>query len=165
MKKTFSKIIAIALTAMITACMTSCEDERDVPTYGTVIESTQAVIGPKSAAELEDYHLDNEILCLHLIIGNANGSMTPSELVTVKVTGGDGANYFRPAYNGEHYDAAGITTNIIDYGYKYHIPYGFITAYTESNSALVTVTDNYSGEIIGEWEVDVAGINDAPWIH
>ena len=37
--KTFSKIMAIALTAVMTTCMTSCEDQRDIPVYGTGLES------------------------------------------------------------------------------------------------------------------------------
>lgn len=38
-KKSISKIIAIALTAMMTTCLTACEDKRDIPVYGTGIES------------------------------------------------------------------------------------------------------------------------------
>lgn len=39
MKKVLSKIIAIALTAVMTTCLTACEDERNIPTYGTGLES------------------------------------------------------------------------------------------------------------------------------
>lgn len=38
-KRLISKIIAIALTAMMTTCLTACEVERDIPVYGTGIES------------------------------------------------------------------------------------------------------------------------------
>lgn len=39
MKKSISKIIAIALTAVMTSCLTACEDQRNIPTYGTGLES------------------------------------------------------------------------------------------------------------------------------
>lgn len=37
--KVISKIIAIALTAVMTTCLTACEDERNIPAYGTGLES------------------------------------------------------------------------------------------------------------------------------
>lgn len=43
MKKVLSKIMAIALTAVMTACLTSCEDQRDIPVYGTGLEDDTGV--------------------------------------------------------------------------------------------------------------------------
>lgn len=166
MKKSISKITAIALTAVMTSCLTSCEDQRNIPTYGTGLENDVESKAPRSFVYFDESHIDDgDNLCLHLTIGNANSPMSARELVSVKVVGGDGAKYTRLSYNTDDYDASDIDDSILEYGYKYHVVYAFYTLFTESDTATVTVTDNYSGEIIGEWEVDVSGIMDVPWIH
>ncbi len=53
--KTFSKIMAVALTAMMTLSLTACEDE-SVPAYGTGVESDGGVhhnLSPNPPAETE----------------------------------------------------------------------------------------------------------------
>lgn len=53
--KTFSKIMAVALTAMMTLTLTACEDE-SVPAYGTGVESDGGVhhnLSPNPPAETE----------------------------------------------------------------------------------------------------------------
>lgn len=53
--KMFSKIMAVALTAIMTACLTSCEDE-SVPAYGTGLQNDGGIhhnLSPNPPAETE----------------------------------------------------------------------------------------------------------------
>lgn len=158
--KAISRVIAILLTVVAIICLTSCEDESNIPDYGIGLSEEKSSLSPKSFVYLDDSHVDGYMLCLHLTIGNANSPMTANELVSVKVVGGDGEEYIRPNYDKGDYIASNISESILDYGYKYHIVYAFTPIFTNSDTATVTVTDRYSGEVIGEWDVDTAGIMD-----
>lgn len=53
--KTFSKIMAVALTAVMTTCLTSCEDE-SVPAYGTGLQDDGGIhhnLSPNPPTETE----------------------------------------------------------------------------------------------------------------
>lgn len=53
--KTFSKLVAIALMAIMTTCLTSCEDERSIPVQGSGIsdDSVHHNLSPNPPAETE----------------------------------------------------------------------------------------------------------------
>lgn len=53
--KTFSKLMAIALMAIMTTCLTSCEDERSIPVQGSGIsdDSVHHNLSPNPPAETE----------------------------------------------------------------------------------------------------------------
>lgn len=173
--KTFSKIVAVALTAMMTTCLTSCEEET-VPVYGTgnyVDVTTTKSDEPRlvvidedvgAFAELEDVHIGvnppKRYLCVHLTIGNNNGSMTTGELVTVKVTGNKDRSYYPLQYTMGDFDYDKLESTVLEKGYQYTIPFGFDPPDNCGKKATITVIDNYSGKTIGEWTVDVNGIND-----
>lgn len=70
--KTFSKIVAVALTAMMTLSLTACEDERSIPVQGSGLQSEsgvhhQIVTKPESelpteAAQGADFMLINAVI-------------------------------------------------------------------------------------------------------
>lgn len=101
--KTFSKLMAIALMAIMTTCLTSCEDERTVPVQGSGIGDDgvhhQIVTEPKDEklpdenqgadfmlvnAMIESGSDDIEYLILYTGITNlTNEEHTPGELLGV----------------------------------------------------------------------------------
>ena len=108
--KTFSKIMAVALTAMMTLSLTACEDE-SVPAYGTGVESEAessvrynlsptAPIETEPTAPVEAYIYsaridysdligDYAVLTL-LVTNNTNVPKKASELIYVTVTDNQG---------------------------------------------------------------------------
>lgn len=164
--KVFLKIIAVALSAMMTTCLTSCEDERNYNTGNTTVIDTTT---PRSSVELNDVHIDRDppgrFLCLHLSVCNLTVSpKTVNALVTVKVTAPDNAKFYQYDYDIGDYDPYDINEDIGSAEIK-SVVYGFWTLYTTSTTATVTVIDNYTKTVVGEWEIDINGINDSDLIH
>lgn len=174
--KTFSKLMAIALMAIVTTCLTSCEDET-VPVYGTgnyVDVTTTKSDEPRlvvidedvgAFAELDDVHIGidppGRYLCIHLVVGNNNGPMTVGELISVKVEDKKGGRYAPIPYTVGDFDAEKLESTITEKGYQYTVPMGFDPTFSSGGkTAIITVTDNLSGKVIGEWEVDTKGILD-----
>ncbi len=174
--KTFSKIIALVITAILTVSLTSCKEEQDVPVYGTGIVSDtgdtgvhhQIVTKPVSDDESEvtqgaDFMLVNavieqgsdgkEYLVLYTGVTNlTNEEKILTETVSVKcqLPSGIGLSYCRDTLRDYTEDNL---YQMITPGEQSLVVYAMLLPNIELDYIILTVEDQHSQEIIFETNI------------